>query len=86
MPLKTTYVVQTFELKRKRLVQGSKEVAPTESGALKKAQAVAGRIDESFGAIDRLLAEANPWDIRKHYRSLMRAPVSSRRCADRSRP
>ena len=44
MPLKTTFVVQTFELKRKRLVPGAKEVAPTESGALKKAQASAGRM------------------------------------------
>ncbi len=44
MAMKTTYVVQAFELKRKRLVPGPKEVVGTESGALKKAQAVAGRL------------------------------------------
>lgn len=43
MPLKTTFVVQTFIEKRKRLVPGDREVASTESGALKKAQAVSGR-------------------------------------------
>ena len=47
MALKTTFVVQTFELKRKRLVPSAKEVAPTESGALKKAQAIAGRMPGS---------------------------------------
>lgn len=44
MAMKTTYVVQSFEVKRKRLVPGTKEVVGTESGALKKAQAVAGRL------------------------------------------
>lgn len=44
MSMKTTFVVQTFVLKRKRLVPGDREVAPTESGALKKAQAMAGRM------------------------------------------
>lgn len=44
MTLKTTFIVQTFELKRKRLVPGAREVAPTESGALKKAEAMAGRL------------------------------------------
>ena len=44
MALKTTFVVQAFELNCKRLVPGAKEVAPTESGALKKAQAIAGRM------------------------------------------
>lgn len=43
MTLKTTFVVQTFIVKRKRLVPGEREVAPTESGALKKAEAMAGR-------------------------------------------
>ena len=44
MGMKTTFVVQTFVVKRKRLVPGDREVAPTESGALKKAQAMAGRM------------------------------------------
>lgn len=44
MTLKTTFFVQTFELKRKRLVPGQREIAPTESGALKKAEAMAGRL------------------------------------------
>lgn len=44
MALKTTYIVQTFEVKRKRLVPGAREATATESGALKKAQAVAGRM------------------------------------------
>ena len=43
MALKTTFVVQTFVLKRKRLVPGEREVTSTENGALKKAEAVAGR-------------------------------------------
>lgn len=44
MALKTTYVVQAFELKRKRLVPGAKEVVGTESGARKKAEAWAARM------------------------------------------
>lgn len=44
MTMKTTYLVQTFVLKRKRLVPGDREVSPTESGALKKAEAMAGRM------------------------------------------
>jgi hypothetical protein len=44
MALKTTFLVQTFVIKRKRLVPGDREVAPTESGALKKAEAMAGRM------------------------------------------
>ncbi len=44
MGMKTTFVVQTFVLKRKRLSPGDREVAPTESGALKKAQAMAARL------------------------------------------
>lgn len=44
MTMKTTFVVQTFVLKRKRLVPGDREVSPTESGALKKAQAMASRM------------------------------------------
>ncbi|WP_336485984.1 hypothetical protein [Methylobacterium nigriterrae] len=44
MGMKTTYVVQTFVLKRKRLSPGDRETAPTESGALKKAGAMAKRV------------------------------------------
>ena len=44
MTMKTTYLVQTFVIKRKRLVPGDREVSPTESGALKKAEAMAGRM------------------------------------------
>ena len=44
MSMKTTFVVQTFVVKRKRLVPGDREVAPTEGGALKKAQAMAARM------------------------------------------
>lgn len=44
MAMRTTYVVQTFVLKRKRLVPGDRQVVGTESGALKKAEAMAGRV------------------------------------------
>lgn len=44
MANKTTYVVQTFEIKRKRLVPGQREVAASEYGALKKAEAMAARV------------------------------------------
>ena len=44
MGMKTTYIVQTFVIKRKRLVPGDREVAPTENGTLKKAEAMAGRM------------------------------------------
>ncbi|WP_375454122.1 hypothetical protein [uncultured Methylobacterium sp.] len=44
MGMKMTFTLQTFAIKRKRLVPGDREVAPTESGALKKAQAMAGRM------------------------------------------
>jgi hypothetical protein len=35
MAMKSTFMVQTFVIKRKRLVPGDREVSPTESGALK---------------------------------------------------
>ncbi|MBX9930157.1 MAG: hypothetical protein K2Y56_01235 [Methylobacterium sp.] len=44
MTIKTTFLVQTFTVQRKRLVPGDREVSPTESGALKKAEAMAGRV------------------------------------------
>ncbi|MEA1833452.1 hypothetical protein U8607_15310 [Methylobacterium durans] len=43
MTMRTSYVVQTFVLKRKRLVPGDRESTAAESGALKKAEAMAGR-------------------------------------------
>ena len=43
MAMRTTYVVQTFEVHRKKLRPGQRDVAPTESGALKRAEAIAGR-------------------------------------------
>lgn len=47
MSAKPTFVVQTFERKRGRLVPTAKEIAPSESGARKKAEAVAGRMPGS---------------------------------------
>ncbi|TGD93266.1 hypothetical protein [Methylobacterium nonmethylotrophicum] len=44
MAMRTTFVVQTFEVHRKRLRPGSRDVAPTESGALKRAEAIAARM------------------------------------------
>jgi hypothetical protein len=44
MAMKTTFLMQTFVIKRKRLVPGDREVSPTESGALKKAEAMAARM------------------------------------------
>ncbi|MBX9934852.1 MAG: hypothetical protein K2Y56_25635 [Methylobacterium sp.] len=44
MTIKTTFLVQAFTIKRKRLVPGDREVSPTESGALKKAEAMASRM------------------------------------------
>ncbi|MBD8909649.1 hypothetical protein [Methylorubrum zatmanii] len=44
MAMRTTYLVQTFVLKRKRLCPGDQQVSPTVSGALKRAEAMAGRL------------------------------------------
>ncbi|KQQ12431.1 hypothetical protein ASF56_04495 [Methylobacterium sp. Leaf122] len=44
MALKTTYLVQTFVLKRKRLVPGDRQVSTTSSAALKRAEAMAARM------------------------------------------
>ena len=41
MAMKTTYLVQTFSIHRKRLKPDRPEPAATESGALKKAEAMA---------------------------------------------
>ncbi len=43
MGMRTTHLVQTFVLKRKRLSPGEQIQAPTASGALKRAEAMAGR-------------------------------------------
>ncbi|GJD54864.1 hypothetical protein [Methylobacterium dankookense] len=44
MAMKTTFLVQTFSLQRKRLKPDRPETATTEWGALKKAEAMAGRL------------------------------------------
>lgn len=44
MGLTQTYIVQSFERKRGKLVPTSKDVAPTANGALKRAESLAGRI------------------------------------------
>ncbi|MGA4552399.1 hypothetical protein [Methylorubrum aminovorans] len=44
MAMKTTFLVQTFVLKRKRLVPGDRQASPTSSGALKRAEAMAARM------------------------------------------
>lgn len=44
MGMRTSYIVQPFELKRKRLSPGRQDSAPTESAALKRAEAMAGRL------------------------------------------
>ena len=44
MTVRTTYLVQTFVLKRKRLCPGDQQVSPTVSGALKRAEAMAARL------------------------------------------
>ena len=64
MTLKTTIIVQSFVIKRKRLVPGDREVAATESGARKKAAALAGRLpgaaviavraDDETGEVERV--------------------------------
>ncbi|MGU3560553.1 hypothetical protein [Methylobacterium radiotolerans] len=43
MANKTTFIVQTFELKRKRLVPGDRQPAPTDHGARKRAEALSAR-------------------------------------------
>lgn len=44
MANKTTFIVQAFVLKRGRLVPGAKDVAPTQNGALKRAETLANRM------------------------------------------
>jgi hypothetical protein len=44
MAMKTTFMVQTFSIHRKKLKPNRPEPAATESGVLKKAEAMAGRM------------------------------------------
>jgi hypothetical protein len=44
MAMKTTFLVQTFALKRKRLVPGDRQISTTSSAALKRAEAMAARM------------------------------------------
>lgn len=44
MATKTSFLVQTFEKKRGRLVPGARDAAPTKPGALKKAEALSKRV------------------------------------------
>lgn len=44
MAMKTTFLVQTFVLKRKRLVPGDRQVSTTSSASLKRAEAMAARM------------------------------------------
>lgn len=44
MAQRTTFVVQSFEHVRKRLTATARDLAPTESGALKRAEAIAARL------------------------------------------
>ncbi|MCP1550737.1 hypothetical protein J2W76_003982 [Methylorubrum zatmanii] len=42
--MRTTFLVQTFVLKRKRLIPGDRQVSTTSSAALKRAEAMAARM------------------------------------------
>ena len=44
MTMRTTFLVQTFVLKRKRLIPGDRQVSQSGSGALKRAEAMASRM------------------------------------------
>ncbi|KQO92603.1 hypothetical protein [Methylorubrum extorquens] len=44
MAMKTTFLMQTVVLKRKRLLPGERQVSPTSSGAMKRAEAMATRM------------------------------------------
>ena len=44
MGLRTSFLVQPFELNRKRLTPGRQDAAPSENGALKRAEAMAARL------------------------------------------
>ena len=61
MPLTSTILVITFERKRGRLVPTTREVSPTEAGALRKAEAVAGR--KPGAAAVRIVADDDTGDV-----------------------
>jgi hypothetical protein len=44
MTMRTTFLLQTFVLKRKRFIPGDRQVSPTSSGAMKRAEAMATRM------------------------------------------
>lgn len=44
MALTTSFVIQPFELRRKRLVPGRQEASPTASGAIKRAEGMSARV------------------------------------------
>ena len=44
MAMKTTFLVQTFVLKRKRLVPGDRQISTTSSASPKRAEAMAARM------------------------------------------
>ena len=44
MTMRTTFLVQTFVIKRKRLIPGDRQVSQSGSGALKRAEAMASRM------------------------------------------
>ncbi|MCJ2031081.1 hypothetical protein MKK50_17075 [Methylobacterium sp. J-043] len=44
MTMRTTFLVQTFAVKRKRLIPGDRQVSASGSGALKRAEAMAERM------------------------------------------
>lgn len=88
MATKTTYLVQTFDLKRKRLVPGQRDVAPAESGARKRAEAMArrrsrlspGDFDEQASVTINVFSQLAP-DLLDPERAFgrSRAPAISRR-------
>lgn len=61
MGMKTTFLVQTFVLKRKRLGPGDRQIATTESGALKRAESMAGRMPGT--AALRIVADDETGDL-----------------------
>lgn len=61
MARRTTFVVQTFEHVRGRLTPTVQDVAPTESGALKRAEAIAARLPG--GAALKVVADAETGEV-----------------------
>ena len=80
MGMRTTFMVQTFEIHRKRLRPGNRDVAPTESGALKRAEAIAKRMPGTAArrvhrsARQSRTGAASPDASREAYRRLLGQP------------